>query len=282
VLEGIATAGYARPRVSDQFGIDWFRDRSAERPVQTFSPRNASIRFELVMGEKPVGIRANFQNADRDFADDEMQINNPFYSNFSGYEVRTYSTIAKPALVERRAVFDLLQSYYQGRRAIYVDCAIEGLICDRGDLVGVVTDLMDDAHSGARIRKVIDSTTFIYDQEIPTESTTSLYSIPDVFDPANIFTVGEQSVVLISTPTGTEMRTVVAAEQTPDGWMIRVDTPLPSTDLAGGHFVVGPVSRFMTRCIVSEVNRQGEERAQLVLVDEAPEIFQTMQERFAA
>tara|TARA_R110000851_G_C13102466_1_gene568877 strand:- start:12056 stop:14710 length:2655 start_codon:yes stop_codon:yes gene_type:complete len=279
-LDGIATAGYARPRFSDGFGIDWFRDRSAERPVQTFSPRNASINLQWVMGEKPVGIRANFQNADRDYADDEIQINNPFYSNFVGYDVKSYATIAKPALVRRRATFDMLQAYYQGRRAIIVDCSIEGLICDRGDLVGVVTDLMDDAHSGARVRKVIDSTTFIYDQDIPTESTTSLFGIPDIFDPANIFTVGEQSVVLMSTPNGTEMRTIVAAEITGDGAVIRVSEPFSSVDYVGAHFVLGPVSRFMTRCIVSEVKRQGEERAQLVLVDEAPEIFQGMQERF--
>ncbi|MGV8830351.1 MAG: hypothetical protein ACOH2N_00105 [Devosia sp.] len=281
-LDGIAMAGYARPRYSDGFGIDWFRDRSAERPVTAFSPRNASINLQWVMSEKPVGIRANFQNADRDYADDEVQINNPFYSNFSGYDVRSYATIAKPALIERRAVFDMAQAHYQGRRAIIVDCSTEGAICDRGDLVGIVTDLMDDAHSGARIRKVIDSTTFTYDQEIPTESTTSLFGVPNIFDPANIFTVGEQSVVLVSTPTGTEMRTIVAALETGDGWTIRVDAPFTSTDLAGAHFVLGPVSRFMTRCIVSEVKRQGQENAQLVLVDEAPEIFQTLQERFAS
>lgn len=281
-LDGIATAGYARPRFSDGFGIDWFRDRSAERPVQTFSPRNASINIEWVMGEKPVGVRGNFQNADRDYADDELQINNPFYTNFSGYDVRTYATIAKPDLIRRRATFDMLQAYYQGRRAIVVDCSIEGLICDRGDLVGVVTDLMDDAHSGARVRKVIDNVTFTYDQDIPVESTTSLFGIPDIFDPANIFTVGEQSVVLMSTPNGTEMRAVTAAELTADGQTIRVDAPFSSLDLTGAHFVLGPVSRFMTRCIVSDVKRQGQENAQLVLVDEAPEIFQMIQERFGA
>lgn len=282
VLDGIATAGYARPRHSDGFGIDWFRDRSADRPVQSFSPRNASIRVEWVMGEKPMGIRANFQNADRDFADDELQINNPFYSNFAGYDVKSYSTIATPRLVDMRSIFDMAQAYYQGRRAIIVDCAIEGLICDRGDLVGIVTDLMDDAHSGARIRKVLDGTTFVYDQEIPTESTTSLFGVPDIFDPADIFTVGEQSVVLVSTPTGTEIRTVVAAEFSDGTPTIRVDEPFSSLDLDGAHFVVGPVSRFMTRGIVSEVRRQGEERAQLVVVDEAPEIYRIMQERFGA
>lgn len=280
VLDGIAMAGYARPRFSDGFGIDWFRDRSTERPVQTFSPRNASISVEWVSPERPVGIRASFQNADKDFADDEIQVNNPFYANFSGYEVRTYATIAKPRLVERRAFFDMLQAHYQQRRAWIVDCSIEGLICDRGDLIGLVTDLNDDAHSGARIRKVIDATTFTYDQDIPTESTTSLFGVPDIFDPANIFETGEQSVVLVSTPTGTEMRTIVANEPQPEGMMIRVDAPFTSTDLAGAHIAIGPVSRFLTRCIVSEVKRQGEERAQLVLVDESPEIFQGMREKF--
>jgi hypothetical protein len=159
VLDATAT-GFARPRFSDGFGIDWFRDRSADRPVQTFSPRNASISVEWLAGEKPVGIRATFQNADRDFVDDEIQINNPFAVNFSGYEVRSYTSIAQAGLVERRAYFDMLQGYYQQRRAWIVDCSIEGLICDRGDLVGLVTDLNDDAHSGARIRRVIDSTTF--------------------------------------------------------------------------------------------------------------------------
>lgn len=282
VLDAIATAGYARPRFSDGFGIDWFRDRSADRPVQTFSPRNASISVEWVSPEKPVGIRATFQNADRDFVDDEIQVNNPFYANFSGYEVRSYSSISKPSLVERRAYFDMLQGFYQQRRVWLVECSIEGMICDRGDLVGLVTDLNDDAHSGARIRKVIDATTFTYDQAIPTESTTSIFGVEDIFDPADIFLTGEQSVVLVSTPNGTEMRTIVAAEPQPEGWMIRVDQPFTSTDLAGAHFVLGPASRFMTRCIVSEVKRKGEERAQLVLVDEAPEIYQKMQERFAA
>ena len=281
VLAAIATAGYARPRFSDGFGIDWFRDRSAERPVQTFSPRNASISVEWISGEKPIGIRATFQNAERNYVDDEIQINNPFYVNMSGYDPREYNSIAKPALVERRAYFDILQSFYQQRRAWIVEAPIEGLICDRGDLVGIVTDLNDDANSGARIRKVLDSATFTYDQEILTESTSSIFDIENVFDPADIFLTGEQSVVLVSTPNGSEMRTIVAADPQPEGWTIRVDQPFSSTDIAGAHFTIGPISRFMSRCVVSDVIRKGEERAQLVLVDEAPEIWTKMQERFA-
>lgn len=281
VLDAIASAGYARPRFSDGFGIDWFRDRSSERPVQTFSPRNASISVEWVSGEKAMGIRATFQNAERNFVDDEVQINNPFYVNLAGYDVRSYDSIARPDLVERRAFFDILQAFYQQRRAWIVESSIEGLICDRGDLVGIVSDLNDDTNSGARIRKVVDACTFTYDQHIPSQSTTSIFEVENIFDPADIFLTGAQSVVLVSTPNGTEMRTIVAAEPQPEGWMIRVDQPFTSTDIEGAHFVLGPIGRFMSRCIVSEVRRKGEERAQLVLVDEAPEIWRKMQERFA-
>ena len=276
VLDAIAVAGYARPRFSDGFGIDWFRDRSGDLPVQTFSPRNASISVEWVSPERPVGIRATYQNAVRDFLDDEIQVNNPFYANFSGYEVRSYDSIAKPELVERRAFFDMLQSFYQQRRVWIVETAIEGLVCERGDLIGLVSDLNNDAHSGARIRRMIDSTTFTYDQDIPSESTVSLFGEPNIFLPEDIFRSGEQSVVLVSTPTGTEMRTIVAAEDS----VIRVDAAFSSTELSGAHFVLGPASSFLTRCIVSEVRRTAEERAQLILVDEAPEIYQHMQERF--
>jgi len=276
VLDAYATAGFARSRFSDGFGVDWFRDRSSDLPAMTFSPRNASVSLEWVMGERPIGIRGKFQNEDRNYVDDEIQVNNPFYTNFTGYEVRGYDSIANPALVERRALFDMLQAHYQGRRAWIVETSIEGLVCDRGDLVSIVTDLLDDAHSGARIRKVYDSTTFSYDQEIPTESTESLFDIGNIFDPANIFTVGEQSVVIVTTPNGSEMRTIVAAEQQAEGWLIRVDEPFSSIDLAGAHFVLGPVSRFTHRCIVSDVARLAEERARVVLVDEAPEIYSTL------
>lgn len=279
VLDSYAMAGFARSRFSDGFGIDWFRDRSGDLPVMMFSPRNASLSIEWVMAERPIGVRATFQNEARDYVDDELQVNNPFYTNFVGYEVRAYDSIANPALIERRALFDMLQAHYQGRRAWVIETSIEGLVCDRGDLVSVVTDLLDDTHSGARIKKVFDASTFSYDQEIPTESTESLFDVDNIFDPTNIFTVGEHSVVIVTTPNGTEMRTIVAAEQQAEGWLIRVDQPFSSADLAGAHFVLGPVSRFTHRCIVSDVTRMAEERARLILVDEAPEIYSTLLER---
>jgi len=277
-LEQIATAGYARPRYSDGYGVDWFRDRTAQRPVQGFSPRNANITVEWVSGERPVGIRASFQNEEAGYRDDELQVNNPLYANFGGYDVREYQSITNPRLIRRRAMFDLLQAYFQGRRAWVVEAPIEGAICERGDLVSVVSDLNDDSNSGARIRRVINATTFTIDQLIPAQSTNSIFAEGNIFAADQVFDIGLQSVCLVSTPTGTEMRTITAAEDD----VIRVDEPFSSTDLEGAHIVIGPVTRFTSRCIVSEVQRQSEERARLVLVDEAPEIHQILAEEFGS
>jgi hypothetical protein len=282
VLESIAVAGYARPVFSDVFGVDYFRDRSGDRPVQTFSPRNASITAEWVSSERLSGIAATFQNEDRDFAADEVFVGNPFYTNLNGREDRNYSSISKRELVQRRAYFDILQQQFQQRRVWIVEAATEALICERGDLVAIITDLNNDRQTGARIRRVIDGTTFTYDQDVPTESTTDIFGVPNIFAEPDIFETGEQSLVLLQTKDhGSVEATITAAElNTPDGSVIVIDQPVLTAEDEGGHFLIGPASQFLTRCIVADVRRQGQERAQLVLVDEAPEIWTAMQEKF--
>ena len=276
VLDSIAVAGYARRVYSDGYGVDWFRDRSSDRPVQSFSPRNARISLDWLSGERPAGIRAKFQNEAEDWIDDETQVNNPFYTNTSAYAVSTYSSISNITLVQRRAYFELLQAHFQSRRSWTIETAIEGLVCERGDLIAVVSDLTSDRSSGARIREVMNENTFRIDQDIPVEGTESIFDEANIFNAAEIFNLGAQSVVMFSTPTGTEFRNITAAS----GNTIRVDENLPSTDLLGAHIVLGPTANFTSRCIVKDVERGTEERATLRLVDEAPEMFVALQEKF--
>lgn len=275
-LDAIAVAGYARRVYGVGYGVDWFRDRSGERPVQSFSPRNAMIGLDWISGERPAGIRTTFQNEDNDFVDDEIQVNNPFYTNTGAYVVSKLSSISNPVLAERRTFFNLLQSHFQGRRQWTVETAIEGLVCERGNLVALVSDLVSDDSSGARIREVINANTFRIDQDIPAEGTESIFDVSNIFDEADIFKVGAQSVCMFSTPTGTELRTIVAAS----GDVIRVDTNLPSTDLLGAHIAIGPTAAFTSRCIVQDVERKSEEMAMLTCVDEAPEIHEHMTEKY--
>lgn len=277
VLELIAAAGFARPRFSDGFGVDYFRDRSMERPVQNFSARNVQdISLTWNYPPQATGLRCTFQNAADGYRDDEVQVSNPFNTSFQGYEVKDYPNIASELLVRKRATFDMLQAHFQGRRSWRIRCSIEGLICERGDMVGIVTDLLDDAHSGARIREVLTSTQFKIDQLIPVESTSEIFSILNIFTPDDLFEVGEQSICLVSTPTGTEQRTIVGIVDD----HIRVDAAFSSTDILGAHIAIGPTSRFLRRVIVNDVQRLDEENAVLTCVDEAPEIFQEMEALF--
>ncbi|CAN0446237.1 unnamed protein product [Laminaria digitata] len=148
-----------------------------------------------------------------------------------------------------------------------------------GDLVGVVMDLVDDSNSGARIGTVYSSTTFEIDQVLPAQSTQSLFEVDDIFAQNDLFTVGAQTIALVSTPTGTQEVTVTAVQDR----TIRVEPAIVIDDpqeLEGAHITLGPRERFMRRVIVSDVQRTSEERATLVCLDEAPEIWQAMQARY--
>lgn len=275
-LASIAEAGFALPAMRFGMGVDWFRDRSSERPVQTFSPRNATIKLEYHTGQKPSGIRAKFQNERKAYADDEIEVNNPFYTSFGGYEVQEYPTITNPDLVRRRAFFDMLQIHEQARRAWIVDAAIEGLMCAKGDMVGVVTDLLDDQSFGARVRDVISYNTFRIDQAIPAQSTESVYDVANIFEQNSVLNIGEQSVIFLSTPTGAHQSSIIAVEDD----LIRIADNLDTLDFGGAHVTIGPVSNFMNRCIVRSVTPLDEERSQLVLVDEAPATFEQLKAKF--
>lgn len=279
VWDQIAAAGFARKKLSDIFGIDWFRDRSGDRPVQVFSPRNASISFEWNHRPQPLGIRSKFQNEDTGYRDDELQVSNPIYASERGYDVRTYRSIADPDLAEMRAFFDLLQAQYQTRRVYMVETALEGMMCDRGDLIGIVSDLVDDSSSGTRISSVLSNTTFEIDQILPPVPTENLFSSDDLFAEGNLFDIGLRSIALIPTPTGTQEVTVVGVQ----GRTIRVSPAIDIADpqdLKGSHIIIGTRERLMRRVIVGEVVRGQEERATLVCVDEAPEIYEQMSVRY--
>lgn len=275
----IAAAGFARKKLSDVFGIDWFRDRSNERPVQVFSPRDSTISLEWNHKPQPIGIRAKYQNERLGYRDDELQVSNPIYASERGYDVRTYRSIADPNLAEMRAFFDLLQAQYQTRRVYMIDAALKSMTCDRGNLIGVVTDLVDDSSSGTRISNVLSNTTFEIDQVLPPTPTESLFDSNDLFAEGNLFDVGLQSIALIPTPTGTQEVTVVGVQ----GRTIRVSPAIDiddPQDLKGSHIIIGPRERLMRRVIVGEVVRGQEERATLVCVDEAPEIYEQMNARY--
>lgn len=273
VLADIAAAGYARPVYGERFSIDYFRDRSSDVPVQLFGLRNTeSATFSIVMPERPFGYRATFQNRDLEWKDDEIEVTLGGAADIEAFEAVSYKAIDDPELIRRRATFDLLQ-VDRRRREWKIDAALEGIICQPGDIVSLVTDLFDDKSHSARVRQVIDSQTLRIDQEIPAVDPEEWADNPDVTD---LFDVGESSIAYISTPTGIISRTISNAAEN----IIVLSSSLPSTaDLEGAPINIVAESAFH-RVIVTRVEPRDEERATVYAVDEAPEIWTEMQRLF--
>jgi hypothetical protein len=255
------------------FSIDYFRDRSAELPVQTFSPRNSSVTARIISPDRAVGIRAGFENELDNYKTDEIEVTLGNVVDIENWEGVAYSAISNPSQVRERATFDLLQRDRR-RREWQVETAIEGVVCQVGDLVSVVSDLFDDKSTGARIRTVIDASTLALDQSVLGSAGTSFAANPPI---ASLFSVGEKSIAFISTPTGMVQRNITAL----DGNVITLETALSSTaDLVGAHVTITTVSNSTHRCFVTSIQRGNDETATLTLVDEAPMIWTEMQRLF--
>lgn len=274
-LNSLATAGFARPRLSDGFGIDYFRDRSGDVPVQTFSPRNSSsIYFSIVLPERPSGYRITFQSEHRQWRDDQLEAVLDNAADIQNWESIEYKAISSPELIRRRGTFDLLQTDLRRRQWI-VETAIEGVVCEIGDLVSLVTDLFDDKSHGARVREVLGPRLIAIDQVIP-----GFDPGPDMSDDPSVeqvfTTAGDRSVVFIHTADGIEQRAIVNVLEN----VIEIDDELSGLDIAGAHLNITTLSNTSHRCFVTKIERLGEERAKLTLVDEAPEIYQIMRAKF--
>lgn len=273
-LAEIATAGFATPVFGDRFSVDWFRDRSQESPVQVFGLRNTeSATFEIVAPQRPFGYRAAFQNRDDDWKDDEVEVVLGGAADIGEWEAVAYRAIDDEAQVRRRATFDLLQ-VDRRRRVWRVSAAIEAALCQRGDLISVTTDLIDDAAQSARIRQAIDESTLAIDQILPAGNAPAWEDEPPI---ADLFSIGAAHVAFIQTPSGVLARTIANVA----GNVIVLASPLPSAEgLTGAPVNIVPAARAEHRMIVTAVETQGEERAIVTAVEERPEIFFELQRRF--
>lgn len=276
------SAGFARPIFSDIISVDWFRDRSAEIPKVSFSPANSTISINENEIELPQAIRAKFQNEADDYREDETEINNPFFTTVSGQGVNEYRAIANKTLIRKRAYFDLLQSVFQGRRTATVSSATQASLCEVGDIVLLITDLINDRAFGGIVRTVHSSTTLVMDQAPLINATTPFFDAANVFASSNIFEEGMQTYAWINHEDGGQELRVKSALVGEDGVVtVRFTSALTNFDLEGAHIVLGTKEQLSSRWIVLDADREAEERATLTLIPEAPEIFEYMEE-FAA
>lgn len=151
----IASCGFARPRQCEKWGVMIDKPRAGESVVQVFSFRNmSSFRWEKAFTRKPSGFRVNFINRDLDYADDEIIIDDPAATVSGRYEQIRYDGIVDEDRARERALFDLAQA--RARATFYYGTTnIQNIVARRGDLVGVQHDILDHVAGSAYIKEVI-------------------------------------------------------------------------------------------------------------------------------
>lgn len=272
-LQLISAAGFASPRFGYDFGIDYFRDRSSEVPIMSFSHRDSKIGVSYTSFETPKGARVVFSNEEKAHEEDSFYINDPYgATSFLGNDVFEYTSITNPDLIKRRANFDLLK-ISEMQRVWTVDTGVSGFFRKRGDLVNIVTDLFSDYSHGFFIREVMDERTVAIDSAIPAEDSGDFLGVQDLLSQDAILEIGSTALVSILTKDGSQTYTVASVAEN----IIRFTTDLENTDIVGARMQVVSRDTLFNRCIVLDVTRQADQRSTLTLIDESPQIYETLQ-----
>lgn len=284
----IASAGYARPRQSETWGVIIDRDRSAEAPVQVFTPLNmVNFRWTKAFARRPHALRARFKNFEDDFRDDEVIVPAPGYTLESAtrFEEIDYRGLIYREDVEVRAAFDLAQA--DARTTFYSgEADLEALVCQRGSLVGVQYDTIAQFAGFSRIKSVIrddgDQTLItgaILEGKIPTPTGGWFAETDTFFASADRFFAEPRAGVAIRCRDGSiEVAEVEVSEDETDE--ITFSEPIEDPDPVdeprmkrGTMLASGPLGEEYRRMLVLDINRKKDLTASLTFVDEAPELF---------
>jgi len=276
-LERIAAVGFARPRRSQDYGVVRARDTSAEPVDFVFTERN-SRGFSMVkaMPDPPVGFRATFADRSRDYL--ERQIIWP--PNAHGeLEARRYTDVVDEADVIRAMRFELAEQ--AARTAAFVLTApAEAIPMRRGNLVGVVRDLLEDGAASARVDGYTETgggalVSLRLDGTVPVLNEPALRAIANLRAVPDIRALGKISHVAIrgSDAAAPVLTYHALSNSTGDSDTLTLAVPVADTGIAIGDMVaIGPRAPVLRRMVVSDIRRADEFTAEVTLVAEAPEL----------
>lgn len=273
----IARAGHAviaRSGRSWRVAID--KNRTGESPTVVFSPRNTrEFVVERSFEEMAHGIRATFLDEDNAYTTTEIFVYDDGQSEATATIIRAvdYKGITNQARVERLALLDLRKARLR-RNTYSFETGAMSLAIDKGDLVGLATDVLDGFWGWAYVTKVYrNSTPAITALDLDMDLAT-----PPVID--DVYTV--PGVPAIATPyaaiTYRDGSQVVEHAIDAIGGrtrQIRFVTPITETALIAEqcHVSIAPQSATYRRCLVEDIRPGRDFTAQVVLRDEAPAIF---------
>lgn len=276
----VASCGYARPYASELWGVIRDYDRSAEAPVQIFSPRNSrGFAWQKAFARVPDGLRVNYRDETAEYAGRQLVV---YRNGVSQLDART-EQITYDGLIDRdqiiqRANFDLAQAIY--RTAIYtLEAPVESIVCRRGSLVGVNHDILMRHTGWARILDVNrDASGYVVsillDTQIDVYNNADMLAQTDMLAVTDMSVVGLKTAIAIRRTNGNNSIHVVTASASQSD-LVTLAAPLnDSGDTVEGCLVVAGISgNEYKRLIVSEIAPGANLTASLTLVDEAPELW---------
>lgn len=242
----VAACGYGQPYASEVWGVIWDRDRSAETPVQIFTPRNtANFSWEKAFSTLPDGFLVTYSDRTLGYESRQITVLRDGITVASRLlEQVTYDGIDTEAAAIARARFDLRQLE---QRAVYysVDAPAEAVVCRRGSLVGVQHHSLDATTASGRV-VAVDGNTLRIDNVIPGGTARGI--------------VIRQGGIHIA-----------AIADGADSTEVTLLTAIPVAP--GALFSAGPIGTEVARMIVFSVEPHADLTATLTLVDEAPGLW---------
>lgn len=274
----VASCGYARPRMSEVYGVVRDRDRSADVPVQLFTPRNSrGLSFEKALPDLPDGFRVTFPDAADDFNPRQIDVGRSGNDSLRLPEMLTLEGITTEAAARARAAFDLRQA--ELRSTFWsLTAPVEAIVCQRGDLVAVTHDLLSRWMASGRVVAQMlndagDVTAIRLDASVDLVNEPNVFAVTDVFAVADVFVLGQTSGVVIRSDDGPAITSALTNATGQADWLT-LATPLDPADVPDGALVaVGLSDQVTRRMIVYAIEPQEDLTAALTLVDEAPELF---------
>ena len=283
-LNKIAGCGYARPRMSETWGVIRDYDRSAEDPVQIFTVRNSrGLKMSKAFARLPDAFRVTWPDADlRDTTDEALvwregrqDVPNP------RIEQVTYDGFKTEAASVQRGTFDLKQG--EVRSTFYSWAApMESIVCQRGDLVGVNHGALDISHDAARVLDVEIASGNIVAFNL--DATLQVYNDPDMHAVTNMHAVADMHLVGRQTSVSIRDADGVLADPMPvtgpSGLRSRLEltTPIAIVSAAddgdplmreGNIAWVGKPGFEMLRLVLTDIKPGADFSATLQAVDEA-------------
>lgn len=273
----VASCGYAKPIMSDIWTVAVDRDRSAEPPVQLFTPRNMrNFQYTKAFARVPDGFRVNFRDASRDYDSHQISVFRPGSSDDNGrMEQVTLEGIVTEADAIRRAEYDQMQA--QLRSTFYSwEAAAESILCRRGDLIAVQHDMLTEWAGAGRVVEIItdgsgDIVGLRLDVPVEVASYPFLDQVPNLATEPNLALLGRRSGAAI----GSGGAVAVYPIDSGSGGLIEFDPPIDPADIEIGDMVaVGSLGQETLRLLVFGVTPRPNFEATITAVDEAQELWQ--------